>query len=432
MNAKIFEYNQEFALESGVQLDDLKIAYHTYGQLNDDKSNVVWVFHALSANSAVLEWWPGLFGDYDLFTPKEHFIICANVLGSPYGSTAPESLSFPQFTVRDVVKAQLLLAEELNIEKISLAIGGSFGGSQALEFAYSYTGSIDNMVLIACAARETAWGIAIHEAQRMALQADQTFGEKDGGKKGIKAARALGVLTYRTVDALVSQQTDEDDRVDDFKASSYIQYQGTKFERRFNALSYFYLSKCLDTHNLGRSRGGDEDALSSIATRTLVIGIDSDQLIPNYLQKFIASNMLNAHYKKIASDYGHDGFLIETEKITAVIKNFIDENHVKSINVFELKEIQENNENIQLIDVREAFELEISSIGGLHIPISDIPNQLNKIAADKKVVVYCRSGRRSALAIKHLQEVTGNKNLYNLEGGILDWADKIDNNMELY
>jgi len=196
---KIFKANSPFILESGETIDYLELAYHTFGKLNKEKNNVVWVFHALTADSDVMSLWGGLFGENDLFNPEEHFIICANVIGSPYGSSSPRSIFFPDFTVRDVVNAHFLLADELNITDIRIAIGGSFGGNQALEFAYSYTGNIDKLILIASCSRESAWGIANHESQRLALQSDPTFGKKDGGKgiatESAKACVNLGFST---------------------------------------------------------------------------------------------------------------------------------------------------------------------------------------------------------------------------------------------
>ena len=428
----IFEYEKPFELESGETLNGLKIAYHTYGTLNNKISNVVWAFHALTANSDVMAWWPGLFGPDDFFNCKDNFIICANVLGSPYGSSEPVDLSFPQFTVRDVVNAQLLLAEKLEITSIKVAIGGSFGASQALEFAYAFKGKVENLILIASAALESAWSISIHEAQRLALQADQTFGQPGGGKNGLKAARAIGMLTYRTADAFIENQTDYDDRVDNFKASSYIQHQADKLEKRFNALSYYYLTKCLDSHNVGRGRGGLIKALSSVSARTLIIGIDSDQLIPTQLQKFLVNNLPNAIYHEIHSEYGHDGFLTETEKLTDVIRTFIVDRKAKKITVEDLSRMMKKSEDFQLIDVREPFERDIASIGGLNIPLKDIPESVDKISPDKKIVVYCRSGKRSASAIEYLLETRGHNNLYNLEGGILDWSEKIDSSIQRY
>jgi len=313
---------QPFLFENGKSIDTLRIAYHTYGKLNAERNNVIWVFHATTANSDVMSWWPGLFGETCLYNPSEYFIVCANTIGSPYGSSMPKNLEFPQFTIRDVVKAHNELAKFLGITRIHTAIGGSFGGSQAMEFVLAFKGHVERLVVLACAARETAWGIAIHEAQRLALQADATFGTCNGGKNGLKAARAIGMLTYRTHRAFVETQTDEMDKVDDFKAASYIQYQGQKLVNRFDALSYYYLCSCLDTHNLGRNRGGVKRALHAITCPTLAIGIDSDQLLPVYLQKDIAKHVQHGEYVEITSDYGHDGFLIETKQISEVIQAF--------------------------------------------------------------------------------------------------------------
>ena len=157
MRISTFHYPKTFKLENGKRIRNLEIAYHTYGKLNARKDNAVWVCHALTANSDVFEWWPGLFGEKDLFNPTEHFIICANVIGSPYGSTNPLStnpatgqpyyLSFPQFSVRDLAAAHKLLADHLGIEKIAIAIGGSLGGQQELEWAIADPVRISNSPL---------------------------------------------------------------------------------------------------------------------------------------------------------------------------------------------------------------------------------------------------------------------------------------------
>ena len=314
--------SKPFVLESGEQIPQLEIAYHTFGVINKNKDNVIWVFHPLTANSNVLDWWANLFGHENLYSFEKYFIICANAIGSPYGSTKPRNLSFPHFSIRDVASAYQILAKHLAINKIHTAIGGSFGGSQALEFAWMYQGTISHLVLLACSSRESAWGIAVHECQRLALKSDVTFGTETGGNVGMKVARSIAMLTYRTSDAFIAQQTDTDEKVDDFKASFYIQYQGNKFAKRFNALCYYYLNKCLDTHNLGRDRGGEALVLSHIQIPTLVIGIDSDMLIPARFQRFIVENMPQGSYQRISSEYGHDGFLMETKKITRKIQKF--------------------------------------------------------------------------------------------------------------
>jgi homoserine O-acetyltransferase len=314
--------SEKFQLESGLQLENLKLVYHTFGQLNERKDNVIWVFHALTANSDVLEWWPGLFGPNNLYTPEEFFIICVNTLGSPYGSSCPKDLNFPAFTVRDVVNAQLQLAASLKITQIHTAIGGSFGGYQALEFAYAFPGKIDHLVLIATNAKESAWGIAIHEAQRLALESDPSFGQAGGGLAGMKAARGIAMLNYRTAGSFIEQQSDHTEKTDDFRAASYIRYQGDKFIKRFDALCYYYLTKCLDTHDVGRHRGGQRQALHRIKIPTLVIGISSDALVQSRFQKELAAQLHNGTYREIKSDYGHDGFLVEVEKITEKIVAF--------------------------------------------------------------------------------------------------------------
>ncbi len=323
MNPHNYLLTSPYKLESGEQIPDITLAYHTTGTLNKNRSNVVWVFHALTANSDVMEWWPGVFGSGQVFNPEEHFIICVNVLGSPYGSSFPQGLTFPQFTVRDVVGLHLKLAKHLEIDQIQVAIGGSFGGAQALEFAYSFSGGIDQLILLASSAKESAWGIAVHESQRLALESDPTFGELGGGAFGMKAARSAALLTYRTSESFIATQTDEDEKLDNYLASSYIQYQGDKFVKRFNALSYYYLSKCLDSHSIGRDRGGVEYALSKIQIPTLVIGITSDALVPVRLQQFLAEYLPNSAYRELESEYGHDGFLVETVKISSEIKDFL-------------------------------------------------------------------------------------------------------------
>ena len=329
---KTYHYPETFELESGESIRDLQIAYHTYGKLNREKSNVIWVCHALTANSDPVDWWPGLVGKGYEIDPDKFFIVCANVLGSCYGTTGPRSidpktgepygLSFPKITVRDSVKAHAVLAKKLGIDKISLVIGGSYGGFQALEFTFLKNIKVENLALVATGAKETAWAISIHEAQRMALEADQTFydNEENTGRKGLEAARGMGLVTYRTFEAYKERQTDDDGRIDDFRASSYIRYQGKKLADRFHAHNYWYLSKCLDSHNIGRDRGGVKNALSKINIPVSVIGISTDHLVPTSEQKFLAKHIPNARYHEVDSDYGHDGFLIEAKTIGAILK----------------------------------------------------------------------------------------------------------------
>ncbi len=330
---KLYQHSEAFLLEQGGCLENLNIAYHSYGTLNAQKDNVVWVCHALTANSDAADWWPGMIGEGCLLDPQEYFIVCANVLGSCYGSTGPRSinpktgepygLDFPALTVRDQVKAHLLLMQHLGIDRLKICMGGSFGGHQCLEMAIALTHKIDQLVLLACSARETAWSIAIHESQRMALETDPTFRENHpkAGARGLKTARAIGLISYRTIEAYIQTQTDEDiNKYDNYRASSYVRYQGDKLERRFHAHCYWVLSKCLDTHHVGRGRTTLKELLASITTSTAVLAIPSDMLIPATEQQFLAQYMPNADYFEIPSAFGHDGFLIEVKQITEVLR----------------------------------------------------------------------------------------------------------------
>lgn len=327
---ELFQYDQPFSLETGGTLPALTIAYDTYGRLNAGRSNVVWVCHALTASSDVMEWWPGVAGPGLGIDPQKHFIVCANILGSVYGSTGPLSVnpltgqpyysSFPFITIRDMVRAHILLREHLGIESIYLLAGGSMGGYQAQEWCLMEPGVIQNLFLLATSAAESPWGIAIHTAQRLAIEADDTWKDPSAaaGSKGLKAARGVGLLTYRNYDILLQKQKDADNnKLDDFKAASYISYQGDKLVNRFHAYSYWLLTKAMDSHNLARGRNAAlAGVLKRIRQRTLIMGISSDILCPLPEQRFLRQHLPHATLVEIDSSYGHDGFIIEGEKIS--------------------------------------------------------------------------------------------------------------------
>ncbi|HEU4716788.1 MAG TPA: homoserine O-acetyltransferase [Bacteroidia bacterium] len=330
-----FIYDKTFATESGKTLPLLEIAYCTYGKFVPGKSKVVWVCHALTASADCVSWWPGLIGNGKAIDPDEYFIVCANIPSSCYGSTGPLSVNpatgnpwygdFPVFSIRDIVTALIILRKHLGIGAIHLLIGGSMGGYQCLEWALMEKDVVENLCLVATGARESAWGIAIHTAQRLAIEADPTFGERKNyaGISGLRAARAMGMVTYRSYSAYVHTQTDEDHRTDDFKAESYIRYQGEKLVKRFNAYSYWLLTKTMDTHNVARGRGKMEDVLKTVKAKTLCIGISSDFLCPVPEQKFMAAHIPGAKFEEIDSPFGHDGFLVEGKKIGEIVTGFL-------------------------------------------------------------------------------------------------------------
>ncbi|MCU0424910.1 MAG: homoserine O-acetyltransferase [Candidatus Kapabacteria bacterium] len=325
-----------FSLEHGVTLPHLDIAYHTYGTLNTAKDNVVWVCHALTGNSDAAVWWDGLIGAGRLFDPAEYFIVCANMLGSCYGSSGAASINpttetpyfrtFPQVTTRDMARAHVLLRQELGIEKILVGLGGSMGGQQLLEWAILEPTVFETIIPMATNAKHSPWGIAFNESQRLALEADATFFEDrlDAGLAGLKAARSIGILSYRNYETFGKTQAEPfNDKLDGFRSSSYQAYQGDKLTKRFNAHSYWQLSKAMDSHNVGRGRGSVEEALAQIQARTLVVGISTDILFPPEEQRFLAEHIPGGEYVEITSPYGHDGFLIEFAVLTDVVREFL-------------------------------------------------------------------------------------------------------------
>lgn len=336
MTEHIYQYNREFKLENGQILNDIQITYHTGGNLNHERDNVVWICHALTANSNVTEWWPNMVGNGLLFDTSKYFIICANVLGSCYGTTGPLSLNrqigepyyhnFPLITIRDIVNAHELLKNQLGIQKINILVGGSIGGFQALEWSIINPTLIRNLVFIASGTFASPWNIAFNESQILAIKADSTFQNKNknAGLIGLKAARSIALLSYRNAIAYnITQHESEFDKLDDYKAVSYQRYQGEKLIRRFNAFSYNTMNNAFNTHNVGRKRGGVEKALAMIKAKTLLIAISSDILFYPDEIKRIHQQIQDSKYEEIESFYGHDGFLIETKQLTKVIKNFL-------------------------------------------------------------------------------------------------------------
>lgn len=262
---KILQYKHPFITESGTALPGLEIAYNTWGHLNEKGDNVIWVCHALTANSDVESWWPGMVGEGMVFDIKKYFIVCANILSSCYGTTGPVSENprsakpwlndFPVVTVRDIVRVHEILRVHLGIRSLHTIIGSSIGGYQGLEYCIMYPDLIQRLIFIASNARTSPWAIAFNESQRLAIEADESFFADNigGGKKGLKAARSIALLSYRTAYAYNQTQAEEtDEKTGSFRASSYQAYQGDKLVSRFNPWSYYRLTQLSDSHNVGR------------------------------------------------------------------------------------------------------------------------------------------------------------------------------------
>ncbi|MEM9986296.1 MAG: homoserine O-acetyltransferase [Bacteroidota bacterium] len=333
---QFFNHPHPFALESGAVLPGFTLAYECGGAFGQAGKPLVWVCHALTGNSEAPSWWPGIFDLGGVFDPEEYGWICANMLGSCYGSTHALSLNpdtgkpwfhtFPTLTNRDIVRAFDLLREFLEITQVEVLIGGSLGGQQVLEWGLLRPEIFRNLIPIATNARHSAWGIAFNESQRMAIAADPTWQESQAraGLEGLKVARSIAMLSYRSYEVYNRKQTDSrSEQIDDYRASSYQRYMGEKIAQRFNAFSYWTLSQAMDSHHLGRGRGTMEEVLGSITIPALVIGVDSDLLFPLVEQEFLARHIPLATLTTLHSDFGHDGFLVEMRQLDRGIRDFL-------------------------------------------------------------------------------------------------------------
>ena len=319
-----------FSFEAGGSLDQLEIIYHTSPREYQKGERVVWLCHALTANSDPLDWWPEMVGEGCCVNPDKDFVVCVNIFGSAYGTTGPRSienpLSFPFFTVRDTARLFTLVREHLGIEQVDLLIGSSIGGFHALEWAIMEGKVIQHAAFIATAPRVSPWLSAWMEVQRMALEADPTFRaceSLDGGRKGLEAARAISLISYRSFDGYnLTQYETDDDCLFASRAASYERYQGEKLVKRgFDAYSYYYLLHCVDSQNVGRNRNGVAKALAQITAKSIVISITSDGLFPPTESREWAKHIPGAAYYEIESRFGHDGFLLETNQITNILNS---------------------------------------------------------------------------------------------------------------
>ena len=335
--AQVYHHSEAITLESGAVLPEVDITYDTFGTLNAAKDNVIWVCHALTANSDVADWWPHTVEEGRFLDPPRYFIVCANFLGSHYGTTSPLSVDpttgekyyydFPQITVRDMVKCHQLLAKHLGIERVKLLIGSSIGGFQCMEWAIAEPQFMESVALIATTTCTEPWAAAFNESQRMAIRTDRTWGERrdDAGIDGMAVARSIALISYRGGAAYNATQQDENPAEASFtrRAHSYQQYQGEKLRRRFNAMSYYRLSEAVDSHNIARGRGSIAEALTKIEARALVVAISSDILFPPDAHTPMREHIRDVEYHLIESEFGHDGFLVEHEKLNTIIQNFI-------------------------------------------------------------------------------------------------------------
>ena len=327
----------EFLLESGERLQDVEIAYRTWGDPENAADHAILICHALTGSADVEAWWPNIIGPGKTFDPRNDFIVCANILGSCYGTTGPANhvpgsaeryrAAFPRISVRDMVELERLLLDELGVAKIELVTGPSLGGMQALEWAAMYPDRVGSVVPIGVGGRHSAWCIGISEAQRAAIATDPNW---NGGyysddappEQGLSAARMMAVCTYRSWDSFAERFGREEREEDVYQVQSYLRHQGEKINERFDANTYVTLTHAMHTHDLARGRGAYPDVLAKIEQPALVVSVSTDALYPPAEQLELAEHMPNAQYKILDSQHGHDGFLIETEKLGEMIARF--------------------------------------------------------------------------------------------------------------
>lgn len=323
-----------FDFEAGGRLDSIDLAYYTPDRDRRPEDKVVWVCHALTGNANPEDWWDRMVGPGKTVDTDSCFVVCVAMICSAYSDCNPRTvnpktgkpylLDFPETTIRDMVKANILVRKHLGIDRIDLILGPSIGGFVTVEWLVTEPDVFRKAVILATAERATPYLTAFNESQRMAILADPTFleaGSIDGGRKGLECARSIALISYRTFAGYhASQQEEDEDTLFADRAASYQRYQGHKFVvRDFDAYSYWYLTRALDSMNVGRGRGGVEKALSRVKAECTVISITSDQLFPAEQLRRIAEMLPKATYNEIYSIYGHDGFLIENDALVKFI-----------------------------------------------------------------------------------------------------------------
>jgi homoserine O-acetyltransferase len=329
-------------------LPEVRLRFETYGGLSRKRDNAVLVFHALTGSAHLagvydeatfqslspLErafgkegWWDSLVGPGRILDPSLYYVISANHLGSCYGSTGPLSLDprtgkpygkdFPPLTIRDLARAQARLLDHLGVEKATV-IGGSLGGMVALEFALMYPERVRKLVVLAAPPRHGPWARAFNHLARQAILLDPEYQEGHPAPRGMALARGIAMMSYRAPEGFAARWQEAPEL-----GEAYLDYQGEKFLKRFHAESYLVLSRAMDTHDVGRGRGGLEAALRRLQDLpALFVGIDTDLLYPAWEVRE-AARLAGARYREIKSPHGHDAFLIETDQVEEILEAFL-------------------------------------------------------------------------------------------------------------
>ena len=346
-----------FTTEAGARLPDVDVAYRTWGTLNDAADNAVVVCHALTGDADAASWWPGMVGPGRVVDPARHFVVCANALGSCYGTTGPATLDvsasrpgrasgrrlgsrFPRVAVRDQARLHARLLNHLGVRGVALAVGASMGGMQALELALvdreAGPDRVRRLVLVGMGAAHSAWAIGLSEAQRLAIRADARwqggdYDASDPPAAGLAAARGMAMMTYRSP-ALYAERFGREPHEPRFEpddprwaVESYLRYQGAKLAARFDAGSYVRLTEAMDGHDVGRGRGREDaaTALGGLRADALCVGISSDLLYLPAESRQLAAQLPGGRYAELVSPFGHDAFLVDGDALDALVWPFL-------------------------------------------------------------------------------------------------------------
>ncbi len=364
-----FSEVQPFEFESGEKLNNIRVAFQTYGELNESNDNAVLVCHALTGNAHAagvladiefdshsnpdflkkysvmfrnkIGWWDNIIGPGKAIDTDKYFVICSNIIGSCYGSSGPTTLKvknksyqndFPKVTVRDMVKVQKKLIDYLGIKKLKTIIGGSLGGMQVLEWPLLFPEIVESIIPIATSAKHSAWAIALNQLAKESIKNDPNWNEgfySENPTKGLSLARKVAMVSYRSFDSFEEKfsrnkvQITDGIHLNKFEMNNYLDYQGDKFINRFDANSYIRLADAMDNHDITKNRDDVETVLGSIKCNALSVGISSDVLYPVEEQLSIAGNIAYCEYREIKSNKGHDAFLIEFEQLGKFIREFL-------------------------------------------------------------------------------------------------------------
>ena len=318
-------------LESGIVLPRVRVAYQTWGELSAAGDNAVLVCHALTGSADVADWWGALIGPAGALDPASDFIICSNVLGSCYGTTGPGTPEWdavfgarpesPAVTIRDVVHVQRHLLDALGVRRLRLVIGGSMGGMQALEWALLYPDRVDAIAVLAAPAVHAPWAVALGESQRQAIFADPEW-PAGRAARGLATARMMAMVSYRSAQSFDMRFGAGRHDAAQPHVTRWLHRHGEKLVDRFDARAYVALTHVLDSHDVGRDRGGVRAALAALHQPALIVAIDTDVLYPPHELQALSDGLPGSELFWLASPHGHDAFLIEQDVVLRAVRDF--------------------------------------------------------------------------------------------------------------